>query len=571
MKAKIWLSAVLAACFIGCCGCGKGGGNDKMENWSEGKLTESDYAETYIPEDCALVNPPTAVHEVTSRATLDALNKGTWKPSNVVLRFSKNYNVLDEKGKKLDSFANVYRNILKGKMIPVLYLEDEACASAAVTFMTERIEISDLAVMSENAQAIRKVREAFPETRGILSRTKATSVTGLAADANEALAGTVLLSQKTATAENVNYIQARFKTVWVRAGSDTPADYRDCIGSGAYGVITSDFNKYYNAVSEYTKGVVRSPFNVGHRGLAATYHHNSISGLRAASENGATHVELDGWLSKDGHIVMMHNEDINATTNGSGKIPSMTLEEIRQYKLDKKGEPEEIPVLEDVADAMKEEGNNAVLIFEIKDGNPALVSELKRVIEEKQFEERIVVISFALNVIQEMAKELPRVPTALLRNTMTTDDIASCARYNTGIDVEAKNMTKAFENFAKDRGLMGWYWTFATAGAMGAAAKDGFVGLTSDQADKFTAMSGESSVAFVKPAENYAKADTVEEGDKIALRTVSYTGETTAAEGTVRFVADLGDRFAVMASFDGLEKAAFAPRFYSQIFYILKN
>lgn len=64
---------------------------------------------------------------------------------------------------------------------------------------------------------------------------------------------------------------------------------------------------------------------------------NSIPNIRKAIELGVDMVELDVRTTKDGQLVLMHNETINATTEGSGAVSSLTLDQIKSYKMTKGG------------------------------------------------------------------------------------------------------------------------------------------------------------------------------------------------------------------------------------------
>lgn len=77
---------------------------------------------------------------------------------------------------------------------------------------------------------------------------------------------------------------------------------------------------------------------------------NSISAVRVAIRAGADVIETDTHRTKDGKIVISHDESINAHTTGTGKIPNMTLQEIQKYKLtDRNGKEtnEVMPTLEE--------------------------------------------------------------------------------------------------------------------------------------------------------------------------------------------------------------------------------
>ncbi len=70
---------------------------------------------------------------------------------------------------------------------------------------------------------------------------------------------------------------------------------------------------------------------LGHRGASGYAPENTIPAFRKAIEMGADGVELDIQLTKDGEIVVIHDETIDRTSNGSGNVRDYTLEELRQF------------------------------------------------------------------------------------------------------------------------------------------------------------------------------------------------------------------------------------------------
>lgn len=83
---------------------------------------------------------------------------------------------------------------------------------------------------------------------------------------------------------------------------------------------------------------------------------NSVSAVKAAIAAGAEAVECDTHRTKDGHIVVCHDQTINSTTTGTGDITQMTLAQIRSYKLkDRNGNPtnEVMPTLEEFLEACR--------------------------------------------------------------------------------------------------------------------------------------------------------------------------------------------------------------------------
>jgi len=124
---------------------------------------------------------------------------------------------------------------------------------------------------------------------------------------------------------------------------------------------------------------------IGHRGASAYYPENTMSAFRAAYEMGAEMVELDILLSKDGIPVVIHDETLERTTNGTGKVVEHTYAELSQLDagswFGEEHAGEKIPTLEEVVKFAK---GKIALNIEIK--TEAVSDEIKNGIEEKAYE-----------------------------------------------------------------------------------------------------------------------------------------------------------------------------------------
>ena len=102
---------------------------------------------------------------------------------------------------------------------------------------------------------------------------------------------------------------------------------------------------------------------LGHRGVAADYPENTMISFRKAIELNMDGIELDVQLSKDGEMVIIHDETLDRTTNGKGYVKDYSFEELRKldagsFKGDKfKGEI--IPTLDEVFEFFK--GKNKII------------------------------------------------------------------------------------------------------------------------------------------------------------------------------------------------------------------
>jgi glycerophosphoryl diester phosphodiesterase len=120
--------------------------------------------------------------------------------------------------------------------------------------------------------------------------------------------------------------------------------------------------------------------NIAHRGASGSCPENTITAFRAAIEAGADMCELDVRLTRDGAVVVIHDDTVDRTTDGTGAIAAMTLAEIKRLdagaKFDKRYMRETVPTLDEVFELVN---GRCSLNIELKsDGLEAKVSELVR-------------------------------------------------------------------------------------------------------------------------------------------------------------------------------------------------
>lgn len=107
-------------------------------------------------------------------------------------------------------------------------------------------------------------------------------------------------------------------------------------------------------------------FIVAHRGASGYEPENTLRAVRRALEIGVDAVEVDVHVSRDGHLLVIHDDTVDRTTDGHGRVKDMSLEELRRLDA---GRGERIPLLEEVLEAVK---GRAVLFIELKERDAAL-------------------------------------------------------------------------------------------------------------------------------------------------------------------------------------------------------
>lgn len=148
----------------------------------------------------------------------------------------------------------------------------------------------------------------------------------------------------------------------------------------------------------------------GHMGWCGKYPENTMLSFRKAAEVGVDQIELDIRVTKDDQLVIIHDETVDRTSNGTGRVRDMTLEQLKQLDFGiKKGEEfagTRIPALTEFLEFVKTLPDMTV-DFEIKEYNregpleekyQILCDRLLAMIAQYGLEERCVINSFAGNV-----------------------------------------------------------------------------------------------------------------------------------------------------------------------------
>ncbi len=134
---------------------------------------------------------------------------------------------------------------------------------------------------------------------------------------------------------------------------------------------------------------------LGHRGFSSAYPENSLLAFEKAIEAGADGIELDVWLTRDGKVVIMHDETIDRTSDMRGRQKDMTLEDLKKADI---GLEERIPTLEEVFKALPKD---VTINVEIKDRDAA--GEVARIVGRNN-PERVIVSSFDIEALRVYRK-----------------------------------------------------------------------------------------------------------------------------------------------------------------------
>lgn len=162
---------------------------------------------------------------------------------------------------------------------------------------------------------------------------------------------------------------------------------------------------------------------VGHRGFSGVAPENTVASFKKALEVGVDMIELDVHLSKDGQVVVIHDDTLNRTTNGKGKVVSYTLNELKQLDAGSWFSPEfsgeKIPTLREVLELIR---GRTALNIELKKGDSGpytIVDLADRALEEVEkaaMLNQVLFASFDPSAIERIREKNPCLPVALIHS-----------------------------------------------------------------------------------------------------------------------------------------------------------
>ncbi|MBT5876051.1 MAG: glycerophosphodiester phosphodiesterase [Candidatus Latescibacteria bacterium] len=159
---------------------------------------------------------------------------------------------------------------------------------------------------------------------------------------------------------------------------------------------------------------------IAHRGGRGQWPENTMQAFRKASESGVDVLEMDIQATRDGTLIVMHDSEVNRTTNGSGRVTDLTFGELQ--KLDAgywwtdddgasypfRGVGVTVPSFQSVLETFPD----IRLIVELKQTEPSIVDRFVSAVKESGTPDQILVASFQGSTIQEVQSAYPLIGSA---------------------------------------------------------------------------------------------------------------------------------------------------------------
>lgn len=137
-----------------------------------------------------------------------------------------------------------------------------------------------------------------------------------------------------------------------------------------------------------------------HRGAGSLEPENTLRAIRRAIALGVDQIEIDVQLTKDGHLILMHDATVDRTTNGSGKIAELTLADICQCDA---GSGERVPTLDEALALI-----DSTVILQIELKGPGTAQPTVSAVTNAGKAERVVLTSFMHEELRDAQRWNPR-------------------------------------------------------------------------------------------------------------------------------------------------------------------
>ncbi|HFK1399446.1 glycerophosphodiester phosphodiesterase [Bacillus cereus] len=222
---------------------------------------------------------------------------------------------------------------------------------------------------------------------------------------------------------------------------------------------------------KYTKVISQSNYikNIAHRGASAYAPEHTIAAYKLGQQLKGDYIEIDLQMTKDGHLVAMHDETVNRTTNGTGLVKEHTLEELKQLNAGstynkkypnlakKEYENAKVPTLEEVIEVF---GHDANYYIETKspDEYPGMEEKLLEIINHYEIQDKVIIQSFSEESLQKLHSLHVNIPLVQLLSykkavQLTESEIKKYKTYCIGLGMNYKYIDAAYVKRIKKHGL----------------------------------------------------------------------------------------------------------------------
>ncbi len=227
------------------------------------------------------------------------------------------------------------------------------------------------------------------------------------------------------------------------------------------------------------------PIVSGHRGASGLAPENTLAAVRKAMELGATMTEIDVHLTKDGRVVLMHDDSLHRTTDGKGLVVEKSLHEIKTLDagswFDKAYAQEPVPTLDEVMDLVRDKMKLNIEI-KISGLEPDIAERTIAVIRENEFSDQCMITSFDHSTVEKVKALAPDIRTGWIFSKIPGPEIFG-GTWEV-LSVNYKSVTPEFMENARAVNKQVYVWTVNKPDIMKSMIQLGVDAILTDYPDR---------------------------------------------------------------------------------------
>ena len=227
------------------------------------------------------------------------------------------------------------------------------------------------------------------------------------------------------------------------------------------------------------------PIVSGHRGASGLAPENTLAAVRKAMDLGATMTEIDVHLTRDGRVVLMHDDSLHRTTDGNGLVVEKTLVEIKTLDagswFDKAYAPEPVPTLDEVMDLVRDKMKLNIEI-KISGLEPDIAERTIAVIRDNEFSDQCMITSFDRSTVEKVNVLAPDIRTGWIFSKVPGPEVFG-GTWEV-LSVNHKSVTPEFMENARAANKQVYVWTVNEPGTMKSMITLGVDAILTDYPDR---------------------------------------------------------------------------------------
>jgi glycerophosphoryl diester phosphodiesterase len=230
---------------------------------------------------------------------------------------------------------------------------------------------------------------------------------------------------------------------------------------------------------------------IAHRGASGSFPENTRLAFEKAIEARVDMIELDCQLTKDGHVVVFHDERLDRTARVIGSVKHHTLAELKKLDIGewrkKAHKGERILALEEVLDIVGERANLCLDIKQFPESPQGIELKILFILSHYDYLDRALLASFDYRCLERVRELAPEARLGVIFGSeIALDPFAAARRLAAAAIVVQKELaTREFLQRAWDDGLDVYVWTVNEVREMEKFASFGVQGIISDFPERF--------------------------------------------------------------------------------------